>query len=46
MNQYHAVNEAFRRRIEETKEAKTKLEIQHSEVNNSKVLLMLKDFFL
>lgn len=27
------VNEAFRRRIEETKEAKTKLEIQHLEVN-------------
>lgn len=31
-NQYNTVNEAFRRRIEETKEAKTKLEIQHSEV--------------
>lgn len=33
-NQYNTVNEAFRRRIEETKEAKTKLEIQHSEVCN------------
>lgn len=32
-NQYNTVNEAFRRRIEETKEAKTKLEIQHSEVS-------------
>ncbi|KAF2901753.1 hypothetical protein ILUMI_04431 [Ignelater luminosus] len=31
-HQYHTVNEAFRRRIEETKEAKTKLEIQHSEI--------------
>lgn len=31
INQYHAVNDAFRRRIEETKESKTKLEIQHSE---------------
>lgn len=31
-NQYHAVNEGFRRRIEETKESKTKLELQHSEV--------------
>ncbi|KRT78319.1 hypothetical protein AMK59_8646 [Oryctes borbonicus] len=32
-NQYNTVNEAFRRRIEETKEAKTKLEMQHLEVN-------------
>lgn len=31
-NQYNLVNEAFRRRIEETKEAKTKLELQHYEV--------------
>lgn len=31
-NQYNVVNDAFRRRIEETKEAKTKLEMQHSEV--------------
>lgn len=33
-NQYNTVNEAFRRRIEETKEAKTKLEMQHYEVCN------------
>ncbi|XP_023311162.1 tektin-1 [Anoplophora glabripennis] len=31
-NQYHIVNEAFRKRIEETKEVKLKLEVQHSEV--------------
>lgn len=31
INQFHAVNDAFRRRIEETKESKTKLEMQHSE---------------
>ncbi|XP_025833788.1 tektin-1 isoform X2 [Agrilus planipennis] len=31
-NQYNIVNDSFRRRIEETKEAKTKMEIQHSEV--------------
>ncbi|CAH1155046.1 unnamed protein product [Phaedon cochleariae] len=31
-NQYHAVNNAFRRRIEELKEAKTKMEVQHSEI--------------
>lgn len=30
--QANSVNEAFRRRIEEMKEAKTKLEVQHSEV--------------
>lgn len=32
--QANCVNEAFRRRIEETKEAKTKLEVQHSEVSS------------
>lgn len=31
-NQYNVVNDSFRRRIEETKEAKTKLEMQHLEV--------------
>lgn len=31
--QYQTVNEAFRRRIEETKEAKAKLENLHYEVN-------------
>lgn len=31
-NQYHIVNEAFRKRIEEAKEIKLKLEVQHSEV--------------
>lgn len=31
-NQFYVVNEAFRRRIEETKEAKLKLEQQHYEV--------------
>ncbi|KAJ8945697.1 hypothetical protein NQ318_012416 [Aromia moschata] len=31
-NQYHTVNEAFRKRIEETKEAKMKMEVQHSEI--------------
>ncbi|XP_017882422.2 tektin-1 [Ceratina calcarata] len=30
--QKHATDEAFRKRIEETKEAKTKLELQHSEI--------------
>ncbi|KAB0795165.1 hypothetical protein PPYR_12004 [Photinus pyralis] len=30
-SQYHVVNEAFRRRIEEIKEAKTKLEVMHNE---------------
>ncbi|KAI4462307.1 tektin [Holotrichia oblita] len=30
-NQYNVVNDSFRRRIEETKEAKTKLEMQHLE---------------
>ncbi|XP_022914995.1 tektin-1 [Onthophagus taurus] len=32
VGQYHTVNDAFRRRIEETKESKYKLEIQHLEV--------------
>ncbi|KAK4876143.1 hypothetical protein RN001_012565 [Aquatica leii] len=44
-NQYHAVNEAFRRRIEETKEAKTKLEVNHSEITrqaNDMTLNILK----
>lgn len=31
-DQKNATNEAFRRRIEETREAKTKLELQHAEV--------------
>ncbi|KAF5308335.1 hypothetical protein FQR65_LT06226 [Abscondita terminalis] len=31
-SQYHTVNDAFRRRIEETKEAKAKLEANHSEI--------------
>ncbi|KAJ8984710.1 hypothetical protein NQ317_004971 [Molorchus minor] len=31
-SQYHTVNEAFRKRIEETKEAKTKMEVQHAEI--------------
>lgn len=31
-DQWHSVNEAFRQRIEEVKEAKTKLETQHFEV--------------
>lgn len=32
-NQYDVVNEAFRSRIEETKESKYKMEIQHAEVS-------------
>lgn len=32
-NQFHAVNEAFRQRIEEVKGIKTKLETQHFEVH-------------
>lgn len=39
-NQYNIVNEAFRRRIEETKEAKTKLELQHYEVSNYLFILL------
>lgn len=35
IDQKNATDETFRRRIEETKEAKTKLELQHSEVNAS-----------
>ncbi|KAJ8943707.1 hypothetical protein NQ314_009680 [Rhamnusium bicolor] len=31
-NQYHTVNETFRKRIEETKDAKTRMEVQHSEI--------------
>lgn len=32
IEQYHITNEAFRRRIEETKETKMKLELHHYEV--------------
>ncbi|XP_050304973.1 tektin-1 [Anthonomus grandis grandis] len=31
-DQYNAVNSAFKRRIDEIKEAKTKMEVQHSEI--------------
>ncbi|KAL1491392.1 hypothetical protein ABEB36_011996 [Hypothenemus hampei] len=31
-DQYHAVNSAFKRRIAEVKDAKTKMEVQHSEI--------------
>lgn len=34
-NQYNAVNSAFKRRISEIREAKTKMEVQHSEVRFS-----------
>lgn len=34
-DQKNATDEAFRRRIEETKEAKIKLELQHAEVHGN-----------
>lgn len=37
--QKNATDEAFRCRIEETKEAKTKLELQHSEVRASTTIV-------
>lgn len=35
--QKNVTNEAFRQRIEQTREAKTKLELQHSEVCEKKI---------
>jgi len=35
-NQKNVTNEAFRQRCEQTREAKTKLELQHSEVRKKK----------
>lgn len=35
-DQFNAVNNAFRRRIAEIREAKTKLEVQHAEVRTRK----------
>lgn len=43
-NQCNTVNEAFRRRIEETKEVKTKLEIQHSEVRTILIIFLTFKF--
>ncbi|KAK5650097.1 hypothetical protein RI129_001126 [Pyrocoelia pectoralis] len=44
-SQYHTVNEAFRRRIGEIKEAKTKLEVMHNEISrqaNEMTCIILK----
>lgn len=37
IRQKNVTNEAFRQRIEQTREAKTKLELQHSEVREKKI---------
>lgn len=42
MSQFHTTNDAFRRRIEECKEAKTKLEVQHSENQRQVNEMLLK----
>lgn len=39
IEQKNATDEAFRQRIEDTKEAKQKLELQHSEVNKRRLKL-------
>lgn len=40
-NQKNVTNEAFRQRIEQTREAKTKLELQHSEVRKKMNVIYL-----
>lgn len=40
-SQYHAVNNAFKRRIAQIREAKNKMEVQHSEVSSSVILSLL-----
>lgn len=40
-SQYHAVNNAFKRRIAQIREAKNKMEVQHSEVSSSVIFLLL-----